>query len=470
MTRWIALAMLFVGVALAGASGSMLGTDHTAYRTAFGVVQELETIPGELAQCEGRETPAEREACADEAIDLRVESGALQDGQAVEDAIAVAEARADTVGLPMPGERFLQWAGRGGIGWLLGCALIVAGAVIARRQQAAEAAGDSDATEERVHFPAAVLQLRHALDELAEEIADLAMDDDAPEVREQLENLEADLILPVVDARGQFIARHGIGGFAEYFSPFSAGERNLHRTWSALTDGHAVVAREALDLARQALAAASNAWDAVEIRAGGHAWEAERQPVAAVGGGHEPEPTDEAPLAARAAMGAADMHGEDVEDDDTVGSEQPLVDSERDTLHARAERGLACLDACGVAPGDDTPDALVDAIRSAVDRYRAGDAPAGEWSDTGDAAAALGALWGSQVEAAAGWLWVRLDAGGRSGVALVSPDRAHAVFPEDFLRAVIEEAERDNTVRLVFTMIRDAKVPDAPPGSRTVLS
>ena len=90
------------------------------------------------------------------------------------------------------------------------------------------------------------------------------MDQDAPAVRGRLDAIGFEHIAPVVDGRGQLIARHGMSAFAEYFSPFSAAERHLNRAWSALTDGHAPAARDALDRVSVELKTAQEAWEQCE--------------------------------------------------------------------------------------------------------------------------------------------------------------------------------------------------------------
>jgi len=164
--------------------------------------------------------------------------------------------------LPGPQARLNGWLSVGGVGWGAGVVLVVAGAVLARRQQAADAAGGSSA--DRVDFGVQVGKVLQEIEQLGALLEPLPMDADQPEVRERLDLMSTDVILPAVDARYQYIARHGLGTFTEYFSPFSAGERNLARCWSAITDGHAVVAREALQRARAAFLEAQQRWEAAE--------------------------------------------------------------------------------------------------------------------------------------------------------------------------------------------------------------
>jgi hypothetical protein len=164
--------------------------------------------------------------------------------------------------LPGPSERLTGWLSVGGVGWGFGVALVVVGAVLARRQQAEDAAGGTGG--ERADFGVSMQQVLAELDAIGALVAELPMDTDQPEARERIDALGTDVLLPVVDARYQFIARHGLGTFTEYFSPFSAGERNLARCWSAITDGHSVVAREALQRSRASFEEAAQRWAAAE--------------------------------------------------------------------------------------------------------------------------------------------------------------------------------------------------------------
>lgn len=204
--RLLPMALLCLGVVVASLFGARNGADYSAYRAAVVAGQEA-TLPG-------------------------------------------------------PQARLMDWLEAGGVGWGVGVGLVVAGAVLARRQQSADAVGGEGAGS--IDFGTEVRRTLEEIDALAELLAPLAMDADQPEVRDRLDGLGADVLLPVVEARQQYIARHGLGTFTEYFSPFSAGERNLARCWSAITDGHAVVAREALGRARASFVEALARWDAAE--------------------------------------------------------------------------------------------------------------------------------------------------------------------------------------------------------------
>ena len=219
MKRVIPMILLILGLVLAGGFGARNGATHTAYRAANGAVDL-----------------AEGDADRDRALAAR-----------------------DQIGLPLPRARIIEWFAAGGAGWMAGIVLIGVGAVMARRQLAAENSGE-DGAAGRADFAGAVASVRAEIARLKSEIAELPYDDDAPVVRDALDKLQFEVILPLVDARGQLIARHGLGVFAEYFGPFSGGERNLARCWSALTDGHAGVAREALARADEHFIDAEEAW------------------------------------------------------------------------------------------------------------------------------------------------------------------------------------------------------------------
>jgi hypothetical protein len=165
--------------------------------------------------------------------------------------------------LPDPSQRLQGWWDVGGIGWGTGIGLIVLGAALARRRQHEDATTTTDG-EIAVEMGQGLKQVLDATDAIAKQIAELPMDTDAPAARDALDALSFEVIGPLVDARARFAARHGLSVFTEYFGPFSAGERQLARAWSAITDGHSVVARESLGQAHVSFTQALEAWDRAE--------------------------------------------------------------------------------------------------------------------------------------------------------------------------------------------------------------
>lgn len=266
MRRWIALSLLIAGVGLAAASGSRLGTDQAALVAARAPADTLAGAAAALEACakppeEGAAPPPQAEIDACRAA-VRAPWEAI--GVDVSAALPGAQAALSTHATPTPGPRLRQWLAAGGLGWAAGLALIVVGAVLGRRAVAAEASGEGLSTEERPQFGPTVQVVIARAERVLHDIAALPMDRDAPAARAALEAIDVELLAPLVDARGMFAARHGVSGFAEYFGPFSAGERNLARAWSALTDGHAEVARESLGAALTAFGQAAAAWDRVD--------------------------------------------------------------------------------------------------------------------------------------------------------------------------------------------------------------
>lgn len=203
MTRWLALGVLALGVALAGAAGARNGDAHTTWRTALGEARATDTDPATL-------------------------TGAS---------------------LPPPGQRLLEWAQVGGVPWVLGLALVVGGGLWLRRLDAPGAGTAEGEGAEAVSFEDTVHRALSLLREVRGAIAELPMNADVPALRHQLDDLAMDVLLPAVDARERWIARDGLVAFADYWGEFSAGERLAARTWSALTDGHTPEARDAVDKA-----------------------------------------------------------------------------------------------------------------------------------------------------------------------------------------------------------------------------
>ncbi len=207
----LAYALLLVGLCVASAAGARNGEQHVEYRQALWAANEA-----------GSE---------------------------------------NTVTLPPPLQRLAQWWDVGGVGWVLGLGLITGGALLARRIEHQENSGQGqEGEDDSVDFLVNIQQVRTRLDKLAEDIAELPMDADVPALREEIDQINDTLLHPLVEARGRFVARHGIGVFAGYFGAFSGGERNLARTWSALTDGHAAEARASLERARAGFAEAEAEW------------------------------------------------------------------------------------------------------------------------------------------------------------------------------------------------------------------
>jgi len=280
---WI---LLIVGIALAGLGGARNG--H-ALSAVFAHKAPADLVAGAVGALDGAYQAHSEALNALRAARASGDAEAISAAQDVVDATqaAIASARDDLEALrqagvydnpvaaalpqlqaavpdsPPPGERLLDWLRAGGPWWGGGVLLVAIGAFLARRAQR-QASTDPARGGGGADFAGTVRQVLDVIQELQDQIADLPMDAPSVQVREELDRVQDELLTPLVDARAQLIARHGTQHFAVYFGAFSAGERNLNRTWSALTDGHSVVARESLERARVELEQALRAWDEVE--------------------------------------------------------------------------------------------------------------------------------------------------------------------------------------------------------------
>ncbi|MEE2755487.1 MAG: hypothetical protein VYA30_02445 [Myxococcota bacterium] len=145
---------------------------------------------------------------------------------------------------PGPNLRLASWVTDSGAGFGAGLFFIVIGALIARRVKKAELTGSG--TESGSGSISAV-NVRVMVTEVAEQVGGLAervKENQSPtiacadEIRQEIERLALSHFQPIVDARYRLQAEIGLAAFAEAFGPFSAGERNVSRAWSALVDEH----------------------------------------------------------------------------------------------------------------------------------------------------------------------------------------------------------------------------------------
>ena len=295
MKGTIALVLLVAGVCLAATAGSQLG-DEQASRTPISAQQEVaggivDKVAGcadtlektelriarerETDELTDKEATEAREAAMAAQVRCRASAIATWRDSAPDDlteaqlaaAYAEAEALADEATATLDAEprlepmtRVREWFSLGGVLWLVGLVLIVAGAVLGRRAAYERATAPSTTGTAAPPFDEAIATLRTQIAAARALVAPLRDGDDSVEARAIIEALETDVLAPVVDERDRYKARDGIVAFAGYFGPFSAAERNLARAWSSLTDGYPHVALEALDTAEAALGQAEEAY------------------------------------------------------------------------------------------------------------------------------------------------------------------------------------------------------------------
>ncbi|MFO0916492.1 MAG: hypothetical protein U0795_26280 [Pirellulales bacterium] len=173
------------------------------------------------------------------------------------DAPTLAALRATTSGIPgrTAAWRYVRvkefswsrWPGK----WLtvVGAALLVIGAMIARSQRQRQASLPDDGS---------VVPLNaNNVSQLAAEIDQLLSQSAAPgtDVRRTVcdvtDRLQKKWITPLFRARETLVREHGIGRAAEPLASLAAVERNLYRAWSASTDGYPNESITALRTARR---------------------------------------------------------------------------------------------------------------------------------------------------------------------------------------------------------------------------
>lgn len=167
------------------------------------------------------------------------------------DAIARASAALEAHPLPEPGDRLRGWAGANALPTVVGLALVVAGGLMSRRRDGAE---EEEAEQKggAASFAQTLASIIAALDAMEPTLAAEPPDGTAPALRDEINGLLEGPVADWIQRRETLIDADGLGAFAEYFGLFSAGERNLNRVWTTLTDGRPDVALDALKLSRKA--------------------------------------------------------------------------------------------------------------------------------------------------------------------------------------------------------------------------
>jgi len=177
-----------------------------------------------------------------------------------EDALARASEALKAHPLPEPRERLMGWARSNALPTALGLVLVVAGGLMSRRKGGGEEEGPAEARPSE-SFSQTLTSLIEALDAMEAPLAAEPEDGTAPQLRDQINGLLEGPIAGWVNRREVLIDADGLGAFAEYFGLFSAGERNLSRVWTTLTDGRPDVALDALQHSRTAFRDALAAYE-----------------------------------------------------------------------------------------------------------------------------------------------------------------------------------------------------------------
>jgi hypothetical protein len=132
-------------------------------------------------------------------------------------------------------------------------------------------------------------------------------------------------------------------------------------------------------------------------------------------------------------------------------SERGLTDDERDAMAKVADTARRFLDAVG------GPDAVVHRIAAFIDEVRAQKVAEPQSQDI---RLGLGALWGEQLRAQVGWIWLHLTyPDGFASYALVPDDRAFACFPLNRVQELMSASVRANTTVAIFNSIVAGTLP-----------
>jgi len=140
-------------------------------------------------------------------------------------------ARPVTVDDADPMARVGAWADVAGVGFGIGAVLMLAGAIVARRERGASVSAGGLHLKDTDRAPALLRQIE---EQLAAFPADPTREKDASKAI--LEEILDELVPRVLDRREALIAQMGLGAFGEMIGHFATMERNVARAWSALID------------------------------------------------------------------------------------------------------------------------------------------------------------------------------------------------------------------------------------------
>ncbi len=149
--------------------------------------------------------------------------------------------KARDAGTQGPGARLSGWASLSAVGFSLGLILVIVGSVISRRAVRAELLEDAEDSEEGpVDFGAMLDDVLGRTRALHEEMVALEAptETDLDAIKAKLEDIQKGDLARLCESGPKVQQRYGMAGFAEIFSPLSAGERKLNRLWATLVDRH----------------------------------------------------------------------------------------------------------------------------------------------------------------------------------------------------------------------------------------
>lgn len=255
--KHIGLALLVIGIGITAAYGARNPAEVDA-RTALGAQASNAAAAVSAAHatyCEGilenklaaqDDCPAHEEA--DEAsMAMAMPDDVVSAREAWQVSVAASEelgAQLSAMAPPAAGARLGAWFKLSGMPFLLGLIFVVAGSLISRKALKDEMESGADSKGGGggpVDFGQKLSALAADVKALAEEMASqggAAEQAEMDSVRERIETFQLEGFEPLIEARVQVQARHGLAGFAAVFGPLSSAERFVNRAWSALVDDH----------------------------------------------------------------------------------------------------------------------------------------------------------------------------------------------------------------------------------------
>lgn len=153
-----------------------------------------------------------------------------------------AHRRLEKLGEQGPIARLYGWAAQSGLGFGFGLLLVIAGAWVSR-VASRKALGDSSSEGGDAGLEDFGVLLGSIIERTAalhQEMVGLEAPTtaDLDRIKTKLEDIQRGDLARLCESGPKVQQRYGQAGFAEIFSPLSAGERKLNRLWSTLVDRH----------------------------------------------------------------------------------------------------------------------------------------------------------------------------------------------------------------------------------------
>lgn len=142
-------------------------------------------------------------------------------------------------------------------------------------------------------------------------------------------------------------------------------------------------------------------------------------------------------------------------------TEQALGDDERAEV---AQFDAYCREMLKLETDPKPPELIVKMIKDLGDNIRRERIPNAE-----DYSILMACLWANQICSEMSWEWVLLSDGKEDYYGIVSPKREYAVLPMNYMKDVLTDPERENTILLFYNMLKAGKFTQQEPKSYQLL-